>query len=387
MPETIHGRLAALCLAAAGVAAAPVPPQANPRAERAVLYYFDGLHPAAIDRFGLPTLQRLKRECASVADAVMPYPWHPTTGEYGEMHTTSLPNPVTMAGNLFLRENTGGGVTAEAGRQRIFQDQFPRGVDTALSVGSKAYDTLSPGFSITHVVDTSDRELTDVILQTLERSDPKFYRIQLQDVGRAGIETIDATVNTPPESAATPVWAGDIWHPESPYDDAAHEADRQLSRFVVKMEELGRWDSTLFVFMADGQSRHGWHLPADEEAWRTPMIICGPGVRAGTRIPYAEVIDVVPTVAAALRVEQPNPGPGAGRVLAEAFEDGPAQTPEAPRRMLRLNEQIREYLRLTAELQLLALSDPRADYTVMLESNGYLAADPEPFLGIEQIDR
>ena len=338
-----------------------------PQAERAVLFYFDGLHPDAIERFNLPNLKRLQAEGTSVEEAIMTFPWHPTTGAYGLMHTTSLPNPITMTGNLFLRPN-----------QPMLQDQFPRDVDTAIATGSKAYDSISTGFEIVNLLDVSDAELTDIILETLERHDPKFYRIQLQDVGRAGQNTTNAPDGTP--------WQADIWHPESPYAEAAREADQQLGRLIAKMEELGRWDSTFFVFMADGQSRYGWHLPMDEESWRTPMIVRGPGVRAGQSIPYAEIIDIVPTMANAIGVEPPNPGPGSGRVLEEFFVNGPEIAPDVPRRMLGLNEQIKEYLLLAAELRLLSVRDPRADNILMRERNA-LTDDPPPFLGIGQIDR
>lgn len=337
-------------------------------AERAVLFYFDGLHPEAIDRFNLPNLKRLRAEGTWVEDAVMVFPWHPTTGAYGLMHTTSLPNPITMTGNLFLRSD-----------QPMLQDQFTRRDITAIAVGSKAYDTITPGFSLVDLRDTSDAELMDSILATLDRHDPKFFRIQLQDVGRAGMSTINAEDGTP--------WQADIWHPQSPYAEAARDADRQLGRFITKMKELGRWDDTLFVFMADGQSRYGWHLPMDEESWRTPLIFNGPSVWAGLTIPYAENIDVVPTIAHALGVPTPNPEPGSGRVLTEIFANGPETAPNVPRRLVRFNKQIKEYLLLTAKLRLMSINDPRADNVLMLERNALGSEDPPPFLGIEQIDR
>ena len=364
--------LIAAAALAAGVSLFAATAAAVTPAERAVLYYFDGLHPDAIERLELPTLQRLQGQCTSVEQAVMTFPWHPTTGGYGQMHTTSLPNPITMTGNLFLRPN-----------QPMLQHQFGRATDTAIATGSKAYDTLTSGFDIAHVVDVSDAVMTDAILDTLERYDPKFLRIQLQDVGRAGYRTINASIR----AEALEPWHADIWHPDSPYAETAREADRQLGRFIAAMEANGRWDSAIFVFMADGQSQHGWHLPMDEDSWHTPMILCGPGVRAGHSIPYAEIIDVVPTLAAALGVEPPNPGPGAGRVLHEAFVDGPEAPPEVPRRMLRFNEQNRDYLLLTAELRLLSVTDPRADHILMQERNARTRNDPGPFLGITQIDR
>lgn len=341
---------------------------ATPRAERAVLFYFDGLHPDAIDRLDLPNLKDLRAGGTDVEDAVMVFPWHPTTGAYGRMHSTSLPNPATMAGNLFLGPD-----------QLMLQHQFPRTVTTAVAVGSKAYDTITRGFSLVEMLDTSDAALTDAMLDLLDRHDPTFFRIQLQDPGRAGYRTINAA-----DDAA---WQADIWHPESPYAETAREADRQLGRFIAKLKELGRWDDTFFVFMADGQGRHGWHLPMDEQSWRTPMIFHGPGVRQGHTIPYAEVIDVVPTIAATLGVAPPNPGPGAGRVLVEIFTDGPAAAPDDERRLLRLNDQIKAHLLVSAELRLLSVTDPRADNALMLERNARTPGDPPPFLGIAQIDR
>lgn len=336
------------------------------KAERAVLFYFDGLHPDAIERFDLPNLKRLQAEGTTVENTIMTFPWHPTTGAYGKIHTTSLPNPITMAGNIFLRSN-----------QKMLQDMFPREVDTAIATGSKAYDSISPGFDVVNLLDTSDAELTNIIIETLEQHDPKFYRIQLQDVGRAGYQTINAPDGTP--------WQADIWHRSSPYEAAAIEADKQLGRFIAKMEELGRWNDTFFVFMADGQSRHGWHLPMDEESWQTPMIFHGLNVKAGYTVPYAEIIDVVPTIAYALGVKLPNPGAGSGRVLNSIFVGEP-ETSDVPRRMLRFNQQIKEYLLLTAELRLKSAEEPKIDNLLMRSQNAR-TDNPLPFLGIDQIDR
>ena len=137
-------RLLRPLIAAAAVSAAAfsaTPSHAEGVAKRAVLYYFDGLHPDAIDRLNLPVLKDLQAQCTRVGEAVMVFPWHPTTGSYGLMHSTSLPNPVTMTGNLFLKPD-----------QRMLQHQFPRKINTAIAVGSKAYDTITPGFGKADVV-------------------------------------------------------------------------------------------------------------------------------------------------------------------------------------------------------------------------------------------
>jgi hypothetical protein len=251
---------------------------------------------------------------------------------------------------------------------------------SSIAVGSTAYDTLTGGFELVDMRNTGDGELTDGMLRTLDALDPKLWRVHLQDVGRAGQKTIDAPDGTP--------WQADIWHPDSPYAAAAREADRQIGRFVGKLAAQDRLDDTLFASMADGQGWAGWHLPMDEASWRTPLFFRGPGVRAGHVVAYAENIDVAPTIAAALGIDPPNPAPGAGRVLEEVFVDGPSAPPaEVPRRLERLNRQIKDHLLLTAELRLLSVRDPRADNALMKEANALTVGDPPPFLGLDQIDR
>ena len=102
-------------------------------------------------------------------------------------------------------------------------------------------------------------------------------------------------------------------------------------------------------------------------------------------ISYAENIDVIPTIAHALGIEAPSPGAGSGRVLKSIFIDEP-KTSDAPQRMLRFNQQIKEYLLLTAKLRLQSIEHPHIDNLLMRSQNA-LTDNPLPFLGIDQIDR
>ncbi len=68
------------------------------------------------------------------------------------------------------------------------------------------------------------------------------------------------------------------------------------------------------------------------------------------------------------------------------FVEGLEATTDVPRRMLRLNRQIKEYLLLTAELRLRSSQEPRIDNLLMRSQNAS-TDNPPPFLGIDQIDR
>jgi arylsulfatase A-like enzyme/Tfp pilus assembly protein PilF len=86
------------------------------------------------------------------------------------------------------------------------------------------------------------------------------------------------------------------------YGDEIAEADRQVARLVSALGESR--DSTLIVVAADHGEAFGEHgeishsLFVYDTTLRVPMIVAGPGVRAGTRIREAvSLIDVAPTAA------------------------------------------------------------------------------------------
>lgn len=216
----------------------------------------------------------------------------------------------------------------------------------------------------------------DWTLDLLAKRDVTFLRVPLQDTGRGGMAVLNAPDDAP--------YQANIWAEGSPYIAAAREADRQLGRFVDRMQALGRWESTLFIFMADGQGNAGWHLPMDEDSWRTPMLFVGPGVAPGRTISYAEILDVAPTIAHAMQVDPPNPGPGSGRVLREVFADYTGAPPDPPKYLLRFNEQIKKHLVLQARLRLLSLEHPGADNALMQAANAFFLE--EPFYGLDRID-
>ncbi len=132
-------------------------------------------------------------------------------------------------------------------------------------------------------------------------------------------------------------------------------ADEYLGKFLDELAALGLKEKTLLFVTADhGQADTGWHPPDAEDAWAMPLVVAGPGVRAGQRFDYAEQIDIVPTLCYLMGVKPP---PNAdGRILAEALIEPPARGAPPRRRtmqeldvMLRDGEVLLQKLRQEAE--------------------------------------
>jgi hypothetical protein len=156
----------------------------------------------------------------------------------------------------------------------------------------------------------------------------------LQDTGKGGSACRGAT----DRSVA---WRHNIWGEGSPYTKAAVQADQYLGMFVDQLKALGLLEKTVLFVTADhGQADTGWHPFEDEDGWAMPLVVAGPGVRSGQRFPYAEQIDIVPTLCHLMGVKPPSNADG--RVLAEALETPPAGVPQRGRRIRELNRLLME---------------------------------------------
>lgn len=99
----------------------------------------------------------------------------------------------------------------------------------------------------------------------------------------------------PPEPFATR-------HAERPYDGEIAYVDAQLARLVAAFPE----EDTLFVVTADHGESNGEHGERDHGLYvydatqRVPLVIAGPGVDARVRSEAVSLVDIVPTVLAAL---------------------------------------------------------------------------------------
>lgn len=86
--------------------------------------------------------------------------------------------------------------------------------------------------------------------------------------------------------------------------------DAQIGRLLDELDATKKLDDTVIVFCTD----HGWHL-GEHSAWgkmtnfeiatRVPMIIAGPGIKAGRTRTIAELVDLYPTICDVAGVAKP----------------------------------------------------------------------------------
>jgi arylsulfatase A-like enzyme len=85
------------------------------------------------------------------------------------------------------------------------------------------------------------------------------------------------------------------------YHAAISYMDAQVGILLNTLESLGTLDNTIVVLWGD----HGWHL-GDHDLWhkhtnfeqatRAPLIIAGPGIKAGKTSSLTEFVDIFPTI-------------------------------------------------------------------------------------------
>ncbi len=77
--------------------------------------------------------------------------------------------------------------------------------------------------------------------------------------------------------------------------------DRQIGRVISRLRQMGELDNTYIIFTSDhgiAVGRHGLMGKQNlyEHTWRVPFIVCGPGIKPGSRASgYTYLMDVFPT--------------------------------------------------------------------------------------------
>jgi hypothetical protein len=303
--------------------AATVMPAGSVRPEHAVIFIIDGLSYKAVDRLSLKNFSRLIAAGTYYERSCNILPADPQSGEWIKYHSSSIPNPVILAGTVLLRTD-----------QRYVQESFYPDRVTAHAANDIAYRRINVGFHLSFLKGSDEKPVHDNetmrwALEFLRAERPAFMKIHLQDTGNGGwicYHEKDPSVR----------WRRNIWAEGSPYVAGALRADEYLGQFLAELGALGLRDKTLLFVTADhGQADEGWHPAGSQDAWSMPLVVAGPGVRAGQRFDYAEQIDIVPTLCHLMAVKPPvNAG---GRILAEALLEPPAGVPPRRQRMKELN--------------------------------------------------
>ncbi len=328
--------------------------------ERVIVFIIDGMHWQAPAKLDMVHYKALAAAGTSIGQSCLIIPHHPTVGEYGQLHSTSFPNPVLQEGTIFVQKGN-----------RMLQDLFGAGEPTAFMVNSKAYETVTRGFDIClQHPGYTDEALVTHSLEMLDRLPIRYLRIHLQTPGNEGRFLTTTAPDKP--------YYRNIWGEGSPYAAALKEADRQLGRLVSFLEKKRWLENTLLIVTGDhGQSIKGWHPVIDPDSSLTPLLFHGPGIARGRQLTYFEHTDISPTIAALLQKQPPNTDGGAGRFVDAVLETTALPAAAHPRYIETINRQLNEYNALRARILIQAETDSYYSSLLTYLENELLT--PEPF--------
>lgn len=308
----------------------PFQVQFSRKPEHVILIVIDGLSYQVWDRMNLPILEQMTNSGALVERVYLPPAAHPRKGKYAQLHSCSIPNPVMMAGTVFITEET-------KYLQQVF---FPNRV-TAFVANDLAYQSLSGYYHYSFQKSCPDSEAIAMAIRIIQTEPPTFMRIHLQDSGEGGHRSMDA-----PENVA---WKWNIWADNSPYRLKTEVADRLVGDFIRSLEEQGILGRTALIVLGDhGQADTGWHPLEIDDSSITTMVFWGAGIKKGVKIPYGEIIDAVPTICALMAV--PPPQTSQGRVLAEVLLEYRGETSPPQENFKEMIRQFAEYRKKEADI-------------------------------------
>jgi hypothetical protein len=342
-------RLIFACVALAGVFSLVVDAQQTPAAqhpELAILYTIDGFSDKAPARVALPNFQALMAQgvyfrqnytvqTADPSNRFPPTPW----AENG--YTSSVPNVVQMAGTAMILP----------GKQKYVQDSFFPLKITVHVVNEISYRSLDQSFHYTAQAGGSRMRAAGFKVGNdktffwattfLREVDPSFMWIHMQDTGVAAGESGSAPTGSP--------YKNNIWAEGSPYIKALQQQDVYLGQLVDQLKKSGKWEKTVMFITGDhGEQTAGGHPANNPEAWTTPLVMVGPGIKKGLTFDYTESIDTVPTLCYLMGVNPPINADG--RILAEALVSQPAGVPPREQKIKELDYLLLDVERALAKL-------------------------------------
>jgi hypothetical protein len=340
-----------------------LPQSGGTKPEHAIIFIIDGLSYKAVDRLNMKNLRSLIARGTYYEKSYNILPADPKEGEWVKYHSSSIPNPVILAGTTLLRID----------QQYAQQSFFPARI-TAHAANDTAYTRINVGFNLSFLNGSDESPIHDDqtmywCLEFLRQAKPAFMKVHLQDTGNAGFLCYE-------EKNPLIPWRHNIWAEGSPYVKAALKADEYLGQFWNELKTLGLQDKTLLFVTADhGQADSGWHPFDAEEAWAMPLVVVGPGIRSGQRIGYAEQIDIVPTLCYLMDVKPPQNA--SGRVLAEALASAPKNAAPRQQTMKAFDMLLRDGDALIKKLQKESETSPAA--------KTQLAEAQRDFYGLDRI--
>lgn len=321
-------KIASLCLFLLVAGTVACTGKAPEKPERTILITIDGMTSGIHERIEMPYFSSLVQEGVLFKEIYLPLPAHPKQSE-NYPWSCSIPNPILMSGSIFI----GQPFLAENLIQSSFTER-----PTAFTVNSGSYVAIKNGFTIYEQQPKGnmnpvykDELCTNAMKEIILRDNPEFMRIHCQGLGSSGSRT----------QAPDMPFTNNLWHPESPWRLQARHTDQVLGEFVAWLKEQGLWESTVLIVMGDhGQADEGWHEPYSPGSRTTQMVVAGKDIKQGVVYDYAEIIDVVPTIA--WLQEVPLPKYSQGRTLKE-IRNGENAPENVEKRMLELDDALLKY--------------------------------------------
>lgn len=326
----------------------PFRTQFSSEPKHAILLIIDGLSYKAWDKMNLPVLEKMADTGARVDQVFLPPAAHPKAGEYAELHSGSIPNPIMMSGTVFITRNT-----------EYIQDKFFPSKTAAFVANSLAYNTLTDNYHYVYQMGGSDASSIDMALQFMDTGTPAFMRIHLQEPGGAGSRSMRVEEDVP--------WRRNIWGNGSPYREYIARADSLVGVLIDGLDERNILKDTAIIVLGDhGQNDTGWHPPEMWDSAITTAVLWGSRIKVNARIPYAELIDIAPTVCTIMNVDPPSSS--IGRVMAEALNKYDGDPGPRTEYIKELNRMFIEYREKMSEAQWLVERAPVEEQGVMFTS-------------------
>lgn len=223
----LRSAIGALVASAAALIAQAAPP------EHAIIWVVDGISSQAPERVNLKNLKALMAEGVYYRNNYTVQTADPSgqPGMWSDYHTSSIPNPVLLAGTAMLLP----------GKQHYVQESFFPTKITAHAVNEISYRALNIGFHFTAQAGgqimrgagfkTGDDKTLYWATQFLKVAKPTFMLIHMQDTGFAGGASRSAPAGSP--------YKDNIWGEGSPYMKTVAQQDVYLGQFIDELKKEG----------------------------------------------------------------------------------------------------------------------------------------------------
>lgn len=159
----------------------------------------------------------------------------------------------------------------------IFLSARRKGIKSVFAGGHDLYKVFTtPDFTYAQTGFT-DKQIVQYAIDHVKAGGINLFRLHLQEIRYS--------------------WTGPDCKtdPNSEYQKAIQNADKELGRLVKTLKEHGVWDNCYLIITSDhgmGQGKESRHFANDLSSWKIYMNFYGKGIKKGAIIPYAESPDI-----------------------------------------------------------------------------------------------